>query len=113
VQVARAKGLSERQVVVRHALRAALNPLITVFGYSLGGVLSGSVVVETVLGWPGVGQLSAVAVRGRDVPLLLGVVVVSSAAVLAGNLLADILLRLNDPRVGREASARVRRAEGL
>src|SRR4030095_15634414 len=73
VQVARAKGLSERVVIMRHALRAALNPLITIFGYSLGGVMSGSLIVETVLGWPGLGQLSVVAVRNRDVPLLLGV----------------------------------------
>lgn len=99
VQVARAKGLSERVVILRHALRAALNPLITIFGYSLGGVVSGSVIVETVLGWPGLGQLSVVAVRSRDVPLLMGVVLVTATAVLVGNLVADILLRLNDPRL--------------
>lgn len=99
VQVARAKGLSERIVILRHALRAALNPLITIFGYSLGGVMSGSVIVETVLGWPGLGQLSVVAVRSRDVPLLMGVVLVTATAVLIGNLVADILLRVNDPRL--------------
>jgi peptide/nickel transport system permease protein len=102
VQVARSKGLTERAVVFRHALRAALNPLITIFGYSLGGVVSGSVIVETVLGWPGLGQLSVVAVRNRDVPLLMGVVLVTATAVLVGNLIADILLRLNDPRIRRE-----------
>jgi peptide/nickel transport system permease protein len=106
VRVARAKGLGERAVVGRHALRAALNPLITVFGISLAGVVSGSVVVETVLGWPGLGQLSVVAVRSRDVPLLMGVVLVTSTAVLAGNLLADIALRLNDPRIGWHESRR-------
>jgi peptide/nickel transport system permease protein len=99
VQVARAKGLPERIVILRHALRSALNPLITIFGYSLGGVMSGSVIVETVLGWPGLGQLSVVAVRSRDVPLLMGVVLVTATAVLIGNLVADILLRLNDPRL--------------
>jgi peptide/nickel transport system permease protein len=99
VEVARAKGLTERVVVVRHALRAALNPLITIGGYSLGGAISGSVIVETVLGWPGLGELSVVAVRSRDVPLLMAVVLVTSTAVLAGNLLADILLRANDPRL--------------
>jgi peptide/nickel transport system permease protein len=57
------------------------------------------VIVETVLGWPGLGQLSVVAVRSRDVPLLMGVVLVTSTAVLIGNTLADILLRLNDPRL--------------
>lgn len=105
VQVARAKGLTERVVIFRHALRAALNPLITIFGYSLGGVVSGSVIVETVLGWPGLGQLSVVAVRNRDVPLLMGVVLVTASAVFVGNLIADILLRLNDPRIEREGEA--------
>ncbi len=102
VRVARAKGLGERVVALRHALRAALNPLITVFGVSLAGVVSGSVVVETILGWPGLGALSVVAVRSRDVPLLMGVVLVTSTAVLVGNLLADVALRLNDPRIDRE-----------
>lgn len=99
VQVARAKGLSERVVILRHALRGALNPLITILGFSLGGLMSGSVIVETVLGWPGLGQLSVVAVQARDVPLLMGVVLITAIAVLIGNLLADILLCLNDPRL--------------
>jgi peptide/nickel transport system permease protein len=99
VRAARAKGLSEHTLLLRHALRPALNPLLTVFGYSLGGVLSGAVIVEQVLGWPGLGELSVLAVRSRDVPLLLGVVLVTSGAVLAGNFLADLLLRLNDPRL--------------
>jgi peptide/nickel transport system permease protein len=101
VRVARSKGLPERVVVLRHALRAALNPLITIFGYSIGFTISGSVIVETVLNWPGLGQLSVVAVRSRDVPLLMGVVLVTASAVLAGNLLADIALRANDPRLRR------------
>jgi peptide/nickel transport system permease protein len=105
VQVARAKGLTERAVIFKHALRSALNPLITIFGYSLGGVVSGSVIVETVLGWPGLGQLSVVAVRNRDVPLLMGVVLVTASAVFVGNLIADILLRLNDPRLREEQRA--------
>ncbi len=99
VRAARAKGLPESVVIRRHALRAALNPLITIFGLSLGGVMSSSVIVETVLGWPGLGQLCVVAVRARDVPLLMGVVLVTATAVLVGNLMADILLRLNDPRL--------------
>ena len=103
VQVARAKGLHERAVVMRHALRGALNPLITTFGFSMGSLMSGSVIVETVLGWPGLGQLSVVAVQSRDVPLLMGVVLITAAAVLLGNLLADILLCLNDPRLRRGA----------
>lgn len=107
VQLARAKGLTERVVLLRHAMRAALNPVITVFGFSLGSALSGSVIVETVLGWPGVGQLSVVAVRSRDVPLLMGVVLTTSLAVVVGNLFADVLLRLNDPRL-EDADRRAR-----
>jgi peptide/nickel transport system permease protein len=109
VQVARAKGLPERAVIMRHALRDALNPLITLFGYASGSVVSGSVIVETVLGWSGLGALSVNAVRHRDVPLLMGVVIVTATAVLAGNLLADILLRLNDPRLRPRPSARTSR----
>jgi peptide/nickel transport system permease protein len=99
VQVARAKGLPERAVILRHALRAALNPLITIFGLSMGSLVSGSVIVETVLNWQGLGQLSVMAVQSRDVPLLMGVVLITATAVLFGNLLADILLCLNDPRL--------------
>ncbi|MEJ7714048.1 MAG: ABC transporter permease [Pyrinomonadaceae bacterium] len=99
VQVARAKGLRETTILWRHALPAALNPMITTFGYSLGSLMSGSVVVESILNRPGLGQLSVAAVRARDVPLLMGVVMLTSTAVLAGNLLADLLLRLSDPRL--------------
>jgi len=98
-RAARAKGLPEKTLLLRHVLRPSLNPLITIFGYSLGGLMSGSVIVEKVLGWPGLGDLSVTAVLSRDVPLLLVVVLVIAAAVLAGNLMADVLLRLNDPRL--------------
>jgi peptide/nickel transport system permease protein len=107
VRAARAKGLSEKSVIVRHVLRPALGPVITIFGYSLGSVMSGSVIVESVLGWPGLGLLSVNAVRSRDVPLLMGVVLMTAAAVFVGNLIADILLCLNDPRI------RENRAEAL
>jgi peptide/nickel transport system permease protein len=110
VQVARAKGLPERVVIMRHALRDALNPIITLFGYAFGSVVSGSVIVETVLGWPGLGALSVNAVRHRDVPLLMGVVMVTATAVLLGNLVADILLRLNDPRLRQDHAQKTRRA---
>jgi peptide/nickel transport system permease protein len=113
VQVARAKGLTEKAVVLRHALRAALNPLITLFGLSIGSLISGSVIVETVLGWPGLGQLSITAVQSRDVPLLMGIVLVTATAVLIGNLLADILLCLNDPRLRHGvAGTRAAREQG-
>ncbi|HYP01883.1 MAG TPA: ABC transporter permease [Pyrinomonadaceae bacterium] len=112
VRVARAKGLPERVVIMRHALREALNPLITLFGYSFGSVVRGSVIVESVLGWSGLGLLSVTAVRQRDVPLLMGVVMITATAVLVGNLFADILLRLNDPRLRGASSARTRSRSG-
>ena len=99
VQYARAKGLSENTVILRHALRAALNPLLTIFGLSLGGLIGGSVIVETVLGWPGIGALTVVAVRGRDVPLVMGIVVVTSAFVWLGNSIAEVLQLVNDKRL--------------
>ena len=99
VQLARAKGLSEGTVVRRHALRAALNPVLTIFGLSLGGVLGGSVIVETVLGRPGLGSLMVYAVRGRDFPLVMGIVLVTSATVWIGNTLAEMLQAMNDKRL--------------
>ncbi len=104
VQFARAKGLSEDAVVLRHASRAALNPVLSIFGMSLGSIFGGSVIVETILGWQGIGALMVAAVRGRDVPLVMGIVVVASAAVWFGNALAELLQMLNDKRL-REAEA--------
>ena len=99
VQFARAKGLSESAVILRHASRAALNPLLSLGGLSLGAVAGGSVIVETVLGWPGIGSLMVAAVRARDVSLVLGIVIVASLAVWLGNTLAEILQMLNDKRL--------------
>ena len=99
VQLARAKGLSEGVIVMRHALRAALNPVLTVFGLSLGGVLGGSVIVESVLGREGLGTLMVAAVRGRDLPLVMGIVLVTSTVVWLGNTFAEILQAVNDKRL--------------
>jgi peptide/nickel transport system permease protein len=99
VRAARARGAPEWMVLLRHALRPAAGHLITIFGFSLGGVMSGSVVIETVMGWPGLGQLTVSAVETRDIPLLLGATMVATAAVMVGNLAADILQCLNNPRL--------------
>lgn len=99
IQLARAKGLSEGSIISRHAIRAALNPVLTVFGLSLGGVLGGSVIVESVLGIQGLGSLTVSAVRGRDLPLVMGIVLVTSTAVWLGNTLAEILQAVNDKRM--------------
>lgn len=99
VRLARAKGLSERVVILKHAVRAALNPLLTIFGLSLGGVLGGSVIVETVLGRSGLGSLMVSAVRNRDIPLVMGIVLLTSIAVWLGNALAELLQVINDKRL--------------
>lgn len=100
VKYARAKGLSEWAVILRHAVRPALNPLLTLFGLSLGALLGGSVIVETVLGWPGIGSLIVAAVKNRDIPVVMGVVLLSSFAVWFGNAIAELLQYLNDHRIG-------------
>jgi len=99
IRTARAKGLTETTIILRHALRAAINPALTLFGLSLGALLGGSVIVETVIGRPGIGSLTVTAVRNRDIPLLMGVMIVVSLAVWAGNTLAEILQLVNDKRI--------------
>ena len=99
VQFARSKGLSERTVILRHAFRHALNPIITVVGLSIGTMVSGSVVVETILGWPGIGSLMVAAVKGRDVSLVMGIVIATSILVWSANTLAEIFQMVNDPRL--------------
>jgi len=100
VRTARAKGLSERRILVRHILRNALLPLTTVAGMHVGGMLGGTVVVETIYGWPGLGRLAFESVMGRDFRVLLGILLLSSFLVILANALVDILHGLLDPRVG-------------
>lgn len=99
VQFARSKGLSESTVILRHAFREALNPIITISGLSIGTMVSGSVVVETILGWPGIGSLLVAAVKGRDVSLVMGIVIATSVVVWAANTFAEILQMVNDTRL--------------
>ncbi len=99
VQTARAKGIAERRVVWHHAWRNALFPVITLFGLWLPILVTGSVFVEQVFAWPGLGSLAAGAVGGRDYPLLMGTALLASALVVAGGLIADLLYALLDPRV--------------
>ena len=99
IKLARAKGLSESAVILRHAVRPALNPVLTIAGLSLGGVLGGSVIVESVLGRLGLGTLMVSAVRGRDLPLVMGIVLFTSTAVWLGNALGELLQAVNDKRI--------------
>ena len=99
IKLARAKGLSESAVIFRHAIRPALNPVLTIVGLSLGAVLGGSVIVESVLGRLGLGTLMVSAVRARDLPLVMGIVLFTSTAVWLGNAVAELLQAVNDKRI--------------
>jgi peptide/nickel transport system permease protein len=102
IQTARAKGLSERSVVYKHALRNAINPLITLFGFTLADLLSGAFLVEVVMSWPGLGRLTLDALFARDLYLVMGALLMASVMLILGNLAADIMLALSDPRIRYE-----------
>ena len=102
IQTARAKGLSERIVIYKHALRNAINPLITLFGFTLAHLLSGAFLVEVVMSWPGLGRLTLDALFARDLYLVMGSLLMASVMLILGNLVADILLALSDPRIQYE-----------
>lgn len=99
VRTARAKGLAERAVVAKHALRNALIPLVTVAGMQFGFLLGGTVVVETVFGWPGLGRLIVQAIFNRDYPLVQAAVLVLAVVFVAVNLAVDLLYGLLDPQI--------------
>jgi peptide/nickel transport system permease protein len=93
-----ARGLSRRRVEWRHVLRTALTPLVVLFGLTLPGVIAGSVFVEQVFAWPGLGRAMIGAIGARDYPVVLGLTVIYATAVVTANLLADVLLWWLDPR---------------
>jgi peptide/nickel transport system permease protein len=99
IRTARAKGLRRRRIVWRHAARNAMLPMATMLGLQLGSLLGGAVLVETVFGWPGIGRLAFEAVFRRDVPLVMGVLFLSSLLVLIVGLLVDIAYTRLDPRI--------------
>ena len=99
VRTARAKGLPERGVVFKHALRNALIPVVTVIGLSLPGLVGGAAIVETVFAWPGMGRLAVTAAFRRDYPVIMGLLVIFSALVILSNLIIDLLYPYLDPRV--------------
>ena len=103
IKTARAKGLPEGRIIRSHMLRNALLPVITIAGVQAGTLVGGSIVVETVFAWPGLGRLTFDAVLQRDYPVLLGVFLVMSVLVIAFNLLTDLIYRLVDPRIGAPA----------
>ncbi|WP_347350110.1 ABC transporter permease [Intrasporangium sp.] len=99
VRTARSKGIGERRVVLRHALRAALTPVVTQFGIDVGAVLGGVVVTETVFSLPGLGKTAIDAINQQDLPVIIGIVLFASAAVVVANIVADIFYAVLDPRV--------------
>jgi peptide/nickel transport system permease protein len=99
VTTARSKGLDEGVVIYKHALRNALNPMITLFGYTLGALVSGSFVAEIIFSWPGLGRLTLDAILTQDQYLVMGSVLMASVVLILGNLIADLLLAVADPRI--------------
>jgi peptide/nickel transport system permease protein len=99
VRTARAKGLGRLHVVLGHALPNALLPIIAMIGVDIGIFMSGIVVVESVFGWPGIGQLAWQAIQRIDIPIIMGVTLISAVAIVIGNLLADVIAPLIDPRI--------------
>jgi peptide/nickel transport system permease protein len=99
IRTARAKGLDRSRVVLRHALPNAILPVIAMIGIDIGVFMGGIVVVESVFGWPGIGQLAWQAIQRVDIPIIMGVTLVSACAIVLGNLLADLITPLIDPRI--------------
>jgi peptide/nickel transport system permease protein len=99
IRTARAKGLKERTVVIRHGLRAALTPILTIFGMDLGLLLGGAVLTETTFSLPGLGQFTILAIQNQDFPEIMGVVMLAAFFIVVANALVDILYAVVDPRV--------------
>jgi peptide/nickel transport system permease protein len=102
IRTARAKGLSESRIVFRHALGNAINPLISLFGFSLAYLLAGAILTETVFSWPGMGRLTFEALTNKDEPLVMASVVLLTLMLILGSLVSDILLGIIDPRIKLE-----------
>jgi peptide/nickel transport system permease protein len=99
IRTARAKGLPESTVVVKHALRSALTPILTIFGLDLGLLLGGAVLTETTYSLPGIGQYAIQAITNNDLPKVMGVTLVAAAFIIVANLIVDLMYVVVDPRV--------------
>lgn len=104
VRTAKAKGLAERAIVLKHALRNAMIPVLTIVGLSFGRMLGGAVIVESIFAWPGLGRLAVQSVLARDFPVVQGVVILAAAIFLAANFIVDLLYEWIDPRLRTRAS---------
>jgi peptide/nickel transport system permease protein len=99
IRTARAKGLQPAAIIAIHALPNAILPIIAMIGIDVGYFMSGIVVVESVFGWPGIGQLAWQAIQRVDIPIIMGVTLISAVAIVIGNLVADLVAPLIDPRI--------------
>lgn len=99
IRTARAKGLKERTVVTKHALRATLTPILTIFGLDLGLLLGGAVLTESTFSIPGIGKLVIDAIRSNDLPVVLGVTLFAAIFIVLANFIVDVLYAVVDPRV--------------
>jgi peptide/nickel transport system permease protein len=99
MRTARAKGLPRATILLRHALPNAILPVVAMIGIDIGIFMGGIVVVESVFGWPGIGQLAWQAIQRVDIPIIMGVTLVSALAIVLGNLLADLVAPFIDPRI--------------
>ena len=99
VRTARAKGVSERRIIIHHVLRNAMLPTITVIGIQLGEMLSNTIVIENIYAWPGVGRLHIQAINSREMSMMIACVMIFAVCVSLINLLVDILYSLIDPRI--------------
>lgn len=99
IRTARAKGMAEWRVIARHGLRNAILPIVAMIGLDIGIFMSGVVVVENVFGWPGIGQLMWQAIQSLDIPIIMGITTVAACFIVLGNLIADMISPLIDPRI--------------
>jgi peptide/nickel transport system permease protein len=99
IKTAYAKGLTKKEVVINHALKNALLPLVTIIGLSIPGLIGGSFIIETIFSYPGMGRLGFEAIMARDYPVIMGIGIISAFLTLAGNIIADVLYAIADPRI--------------
>jgi peptide/nickel transport system permease protein len=102
VRTARSKGLSERRIITRHVLRSALTPVLSQFGIDIGSLMGGAIVTEVVFGLPGLGREAVQAIQNQDLPIIMGITILSAVLVVAANLVVDLLQAVLDPRVRLE-----------
>jgi peptide/nickel transport system permease protein len=104
IRTARAKGLRDRAVILRHAMKNALIPVVTIIGIQIGAIIEGALITETIFFWPGVGRLAVQAIPSQDFPIVQGVVLVSALSFMLSTLVVDVLYAVLDPRISFESA---------